>query len=97
MLLYFSKHKSLYLEEVNHFGNTIKGVERIGVSILENDKPSAEYDENKDICFFDKESDFITLKKGMFAIFFPTDLHMPGINFDVNNQIKKVVIKVRVD
>lgn len=41
---------------------------------------------------------FFTVRRGMFAIFFPTDAHMPGLAPDdiLADEVKKVVVKVRV-
>jgi YhcH/YjgK/YiaL family protein len=40
---------------------------------------------------------FFTVRRGMFAIFFPTDAHMPGLAPDdaLADDVKKVVVKVR--
>lgn len=52
------------------------------------------YDEAKDISFYEEKPElFFTVKKGMFAIFFPQDAHAPGITSDT---IKKAVFKIPV-
>lgn len=71
------------------------GVELIGVSMLDKQTPVVSESE-KDLAFYEGESSFIKLKKGMFAIFFPHDLHMPGIKQDQSIAVKKVVLKVKV-
>jgi biofilm protein TabA len=40
---------------------------------------------------------FFTLRQGMFAIFFPSDAHMPGLapNDELAGEVKKIVVKVR--
>jgi biofilm protein TabA len=56
------------------------------------------YDATKDI-------EFVTVDKAIsfkaapdkFFIFFPTDVHRPGIKDGVNSKVKKVVIKLKVD
>lgn len=54
----------------------------------------AEYDERKDITFHPGTADsFVTVRKGMFAIFFPQDAHAPGI---ASGSLKKAVFKVPV-
>ena len=55
------------------------------------------YSEEKDIVFFNGEKVFIKVKEGMFAIFFPEDAHMPGINVKGKSSVKKLVIKVKAD
>jgi YhcH/YjgK/YiaL family protein len=74
----------------------VSGEELIGVAPLLDQNPEEEYNEKKDIIFFEGESSLIKLEAGMFAIFFPDDLHMPGVRVDQTVRVKKVVIKVRV-
>ncbi|MCI1648577.1 MAG: YhcH/YjgK/YiaL family protein [Bacteroides sp.] len=51
------------------------------------------YSIEKDITFFKgMAQDYITIKPGMFAIFFPQDGHAPGIS---PNGVKKVIVKVK--
>lgn len=38
----------------------------------------------------------VFFNKGMFAIFFPEDLHMPGISTSIPQNVKKVVVKVMI-
>ena len=45
---------------------------------------------------FKESSDLITLKKGMFAIFFPDDIHLPEIKSGKISKVKKVVVKVKM-
>lgn len=71
----------------------LDGDERMGyapLSVL----AQTPYDENKDIAFYEERpQEFVTVRKGMFAIFFPQDAHAPGVT--VTN-LKKVVIKLPV-
>jgi YhcH/YjgK/YiaL family protein len=55
------------------------------------------YKEENDIIFYKGEKVFIKVPEGMFAIFFPEDVHMPGIQIEKKSPIKKLVIKVKVD
>ncbi len=71
------------------------GVELIGVASLANQIPTREYDESKDCVFFSEETSLVRMTSGMFAVFFPDDLHMPGVKADSVSKVKKVVIKVR--
>ncbi len=53
----------------------------------------APYHAEKDITFFEGlAQDYITVKPGMFAIFFPQDGHAPGIT---PTGVKKIVVKVK--
>ncbi|PIV18458.1 MAG: hypothetical protein COZ15_03260 [Elusimicrobia bacterium CG_4_10_14_3_um_filter_49_12_50_7] len=38
----------------------------------------------------------LKVEAGMFAIFFPDDLHMPGIKSGQISKVKKVAVKIRV-
>ena len=53
----------------------------------------AAYNAEKDITFFEGLAEtYITVKPGMFAIFFPQDGHAPGITLE---GVKKVIVKVK--
>jgi len=73
-----------------------KGSELMGYAPLGNKKIIDEYNEQNDITFFSGEKSFIQVDEGMFAIFFPTDVHLPGIKVNEKSFVKKVVIKVKV-
>lgn len=73
-----------------------KGSELMGYAPLENQKVIDEYSEANDITFFSGEKSFSLVDEGMFAIFFPTDVHLPGIKVNEKSHVKKVVIKVKV-
>lgn len=73
-----------------------KGSELIGYAPLENQEVIDEYNEHNDITFFSGEKSFTQLNEGMFAVFFPTDVHLPGIKVNEKSFVKKVVIKIRV-
>ena len=56
--------------------------------------PEGEYNAEKDITFYEGlATDYLTVKPGMFAIFFPEDAHAPGVTPD---GVRKVIVKVRV-
>lgn len=75
----------------------IKGKEQIGFAPLEGQVPSVPYSEEKDLVFYDVETSLSTLKEGMFAIYFPTDIHQPCVMIDKPQPVKKVVVKVPVN
>ncbi len=78
----------------------ISGEELMGYSPLENQSILEPYKEENDIIFFKGEnhlSGSCRIEAGMFAIFFPTDVHMPGISINESAYVKKLVIKVRTD
>ena len=71
-------------------------IEWAPASKLEIDKP---YNPGNDSILY-KVPPFATSLKmfpGSFAIFFPEDAHMPKISDGVNKEVKKVVIKIKLD
>jgi YhcH/YjgK/YiaL family protein len=73
----------------------ISGTELMGVNILSNQIPHTVIDE-KDVAFYENESTDFELTQGMFAIFFPDDLHRPCIKNGANSKVKKLVVKIRI-
>lgn len=58
------------------------------------DLAEAECNAEKDVTFYPGHAtDYLTVKPGMFAIFFPEDAHAPGVT---EVELKKVIVKVRV-
>ena len=74
----------------------IEGEELMGYSPLGDQSILEPYKEENDIIFYKGEKVFIKVTEGMFAIFFPEDVHMPGIEVGESSAVKKLVIKVRV-
>lgn len=71
----------------------LSGIEQMGYTPRA-DLPEEEYDAGKDRTFYKGlAQDYLAIKPGMFAIFFPEDAHAPGVTPD---GVKKVIIKVRV-
>lgn len=76
----------------------IEGEENINYELLNNQDVIKEYDIDGDYMFYQTtKSTLINLKKGDFAIFYPNDLHMPGIALNENTIVKKVVVKILID
>lgn len=78
----------------------VSGEEEFGYLPLADQLPSMAYNAEHDYAEFDYETNkneaaFIPLKAGMFAIFFPDDMHMPGTSV-TPNRVRKVVIKVKI-
>jgi len=71
----------------------IEGEELMGYAPLGNQQILEPYKEENDIIFYSVEKSFTKLSAGMFAIFFPTDVHMPGICVEKMSAVKKLVIK----
>lgn len=75
----------------------ISGEELMGYASLGDQQILEQYKEENDIIFFSGEKSFTKVSEGMFAIFFPEDVHMPGISTGKVSNVKKLVIKVRVN
>jgi YhcH/YjgK/YiaL family protein len=75
----------------------ISGEELMGYAPLGGQQVLDPYKEENDIIFFAGEKSFTKVSSGMFAIFFPGDVHMPGIMIKESSAVKKLVIKVRID
>lgn len=71
----------------------LTGIELMGY-MPRTDLAEAEYNAEKDVTFYPGHAtDYLTVKPGMFAIFFPEDAHAPGVT---EVELKKVIVKVRV-
>ena len=90
-----SKEEAL-LETHNRFIDIqipLSGVEVMGYT-PRTDLPEETYNEEKDITFYAGLADtYLTVKPGMFVIFFPEDGHAPAITPE---SVKKVIVKVLV-
>lgn len=75
----------------------ISGTEAMGYTTLDQMKVKEPYNEQKDIVFFEGQGDRVTVRAGMFAMFFPQDAHMPTLSPATGeNHVRKIVVKVRV-
>ncbi|HLP72845.1 MAG TPA: YhcH/YjgK/YiaL family protein [Bacteroidales bacterium] len=78
----------------------ISGLEQIGIAPLSAKKETVTpYDETKDIEFMTvADSAYHKATPGNFFIFFPSEIHKPGMKADsIQTQVKKVVVKVKLD
>jgi YhcH/YjgK/YiaL family protein len=75
----------------------ISGEELMGYAPLGIQQFFEPYKDENDIIFFNGEKSFTKVSSGMFAIFFPEDVHMPGISTGKISDVKKLVIKVRIN
>ena len=72
-----------------------KGIECIGIGDLDSCKRISAYDIEKDFQKLRGEVSLITMKPGLFAVFFPHDAHMPQVNYHNSScRVKKIVIKI---
>jgi len=75
----------------------ISGEELMGYAPLGIQEILEPYKVENDIIFFKGDKLFVKVSSGMFAIFFPEDVHMPGISTGKISDVKKLVIKVRIN
>lgn len=77
----------------------IDGTETIEYEVLDGHEFHKEYDEEGDYSLFTPNEPMkLTLSSGEFAIFYPQDLHLPGIVFNGRSEkIKKLVFKILID
>lgn len=74
----------------------VSGREAIGFATLKNQEITTPYTPERDIVFFNGETTPLILETGMFVIFFPQDVHQPGMQVDGSEKVKKVVVKVKM-
>ena len=72
----------------------VSGKEAIGYALLGNQEVLVPFSEEKDIAFFTGENTPLILETGMFAVFFPQDVHRPCMQINGPEKVKKVVVKV---
>lgn len=74
-----------------------KGVEKIGYCNISEIKNPEEFNSQKDIGFATGEVSFVEMSFGKFMILFPEDAHQPCMAIDEPKNVKKVVVKVKID
>lgn len=77
----------------------ISGTELVGAGFFDNgNEIFEEYLEEKDRALYTTvHNEFeILLSKGMFAIFFPADIHRPGCQYKSKENVRKAIVKVQV-
>lgn len=77
----------------------INGVECMGHSMINHLCVSENYNDEKDIIFYEeprKRSSMLVIRDKEFCVFYPEDGHKPGYYIDRPGNVKKAVIKVRL-
>jgi YhcH/YjgK/YiaL family protein len=76
----------------------IRGVELMGVApITQKNEILVPYDGTKDVEFMTvTQAAYFKATPARFFIFFPTDIHRPGVKVGENSQVRKVVVKVKI-
>lgn len=76
----------------------VSGEEKIGVLPLAETTVKIPYDEEKDIMFLTAEGEnYRNAAPGTFFLFFPDDAHRPTVKVTENIQVRKIVVKVRIN
>ena len=75
----------------------ISGAERMGVAQIDSMTEEMEARPQNDVWFYRGPMDFVTVSAGMFAVFFPNDVHAPCVSPSENsNHVRKCVFKVHI-
>lgn len=77
----------------------VSGIEVMEVMNISKAKVKTQYDTVKDIEFFEnnKKADKLVLETGEYGIFFPSDIHKPGLCFEGSpDTVKKIIVKVKL-
>lgn len=78
----------------------ISGKESMGVVALEKAKIIDTFNNEKDIAFYtasEKDAKYNEANPKAFLIFFPADVHRPGIKIEGCDATKKLVVKIKAD
>lgn len=77
----------------------VEGAEIMGWAAREHMIVDEDYDEEKDVEFYEQPLRFTSLEvhRGQFAFFHPGDAHEPGIRLGETNAVRKVVVKVLLE
>ena len=99
---YYGKAKSEALFESHKkyidIQYVIEGEEIIGLSSIDKAKVKEQYNEDKDIAFYDSdERKYLKATPEKFFLFFPDDIHQPSITAGDSIQIKKIVVKILIE
>lgn len=73
----------------------VRGTEWIGYTPLADQTIAVNYTEEDDCILYEGGSTFFKFEEGMFAVFFPHDLHLPGTE-EIPTPVRKVVVKVKI-
>lgn len=75
----------------------VSGTELMGYAPLENQSPMEPFNKEKDCGFYAGNGDFTKLKPGMFAIYFPYELHTAVVDSEGDSNVRKIVYKIHVE
>ena len=72
----------------------INGEEKIGVVPVSKAAVTEPYNEAKDVAHYSADGAYYVATPKEFFLFFPADVHRPGIKIDGYDNVKKLVIKI---
>jgi len=75
----------------------VSGSELMGYAPLQTQSVLEPYTAEKDCGHYAADASFTKLEPGMFAIYFPTDLHTAVVDTDCNSIVRKIVFKVSIE
>jgi len=74
----------------------VRGSELMGYAPLQSQSVLEAYKQEKDCGYYAADASFSRLEPGMFAIYFPTDLHTSIADEQCDSKVRKIVFKVVV-
>jgi YhcH/YjgK/YiaL family protein len=75
----------------------VEGEEQIGITAIESATETVPYDSTKDILFLTApQNNYKPATPANFFVFFPQDVHRPGVKTGENTKVRKAVVKVLI-
>ncbi len=77
----------------------ISGCEMMGSTDISKAVVKTEYNPEKDLAFYENyyKASYVIAQDGEFCVFFPHDIHRPGMAYeDIPSAVKKIVVKVHI-
>ena len=74
----------------------VAGQEQMGHAFQQSLQIKEAYDAAKDVVFYSGAGQLITYSKSTFAIYYPHDVHKPGVFSGAPGTVRKAVAKVRI-
>ena len=78
----------------------IQGEEKVYITDRNNLKVNVEYNDDKDIEFFEtpnRKLNTVYLEKNKFVVLYPDDVHSPCMNYENENKtVKKAIVKIKI-
>lgn len=74
----------------------LSGTEQMGYAYITDMEVIQDALEAKDCIYYAGEGRMLLAKAGTFAIFFPDDIHRPGLMVKQQEPVKKIVVKIKL-